>query len=142
VAGRGFGDILVGLSSGVAARVGMTDTAYPLRGTGLSVLLSSEWSPVLTSHNAQFDFGWSDIGGAMRIFGDLVRETSDEVRAVPTSPQSPIGVTSPAASVAVSRSRILTPPPTYRCDATVPVHANGAERAEVYLKRAATPNPA
>jgi hypothetical protein len=44
VAGRGFGDILMGLSSGVAARVGMTDTAYPLRGTGLSVLLSSEWS--------------------------------------------------------------------------------------------------
>ena len=43
VAGRGFGDILMGLSSGVAARIGMTDTAYPLRGTGLSVLLSSEW---------------------------------------------------------------------------------------------------
>ena len=44
VVGRGFGDILMGLSSGVAARIGMTDTAYPLRGTGLSVLLSSEWS--------------------------------------------------------------------------------------------------
>jgi hypothetical protein len=44
VAGRGFGDILMSLSSGVAARVGMTDTAYPLRGTGLSLLLSSEWS--------------------------------------------------------------------------------------------------
>ena len=44
VAGRGFGDILMGLSSGVAARIGMTDTAYPLRGTGLSVLLSSEWN--------------------------------------------------------------------------------------------------
>jgi hypothetical protein len=28
----------------VAARIGMTDTAYPLRGTGLSVLLSSEWT--------------------------------------------------------------------------------------------------
>jgi FAD/FMN-containing dehydrogenase len=43
-AGRGYGDILMGLSSGVAARIGMTDTAYPLRGTGLSVLLSSEWA--------------------------------------------------------------------------------------------------
>jgi FAD/FMN-containing dehydrogenase len=44
VAGRGFGEILMSLSSGVAARIGMTDTAYPLRGTGLSVLLSSEWT--------------------------------------------------------------------------------------------------
>jgi len=44
VAGRGFGEILMGLSNGVAARVGMTDTAYPLRGTGLSALLSSEWT--------------------------------------------------------------------------------------------------
>lgn len=44
VAGRGFGDILMGLSNGAAARVAMTDTAYPLRGTGLSCLLSSEWS--------------------------------------------------------------------------------------------------
>ncbi len=44
LAGRGFGEILMGLSSGVAARIGMTDTAYPLRGTGLSVLLSSEWT--------------------------------------------------------------------------------------------------
>jgi FAD/FMN-containing dehydrogenase len=44
VAGRGYGDILIGLSNGVAARIGMTDTAYPLRGTGLSVLLSSEWA--------------------------------------------------------------------------------------------------
>jgi FAD/FMN-containing dehydrogenase len=44
MAGRGFGEILMGLSNGVAARVGMTDTAYPLRGTGLSVLLSSEWT--------------------------------------------------------------------------------------------------
>jgi hypothetical protein len=34
VAGRGFGEILMSLSNGVAARIGMTDTAYPLRGTG------------------------------------------------------------------------------------------------------------
>jgi len=44
VAGRGVGEILMGLSNGVAARIGMTETAYPLRGTGLSVLLSSEWT--------------------------------------------------------------------------------------------------
>ena len=43
VAGRGVGEILMGLSNGVASRVGMTDTAYPLRGTGLSSLLAAEW---------------------------------------------------------------------------------------------------
>ena len=43
VAGRGVGAILMGLSNGVASRIGMTDTAYPLRGTGLSSLLSAEW---------------------------------------------------------------------------------------------------
>ena len=44
LAGRGFGELLMGLSSGVAARTGMTDTAYPLRGTGLSTLLSAAWT--------------------------------------------------------------------------------------------------
>ena len=43
VAARGVGAMLMGLSNGVASRVGMTDTAYPLRGTGLSCLLSAEW---------------------------------------------------------------------------------------------------
>jgi FAD/FMN-containing dehydrogenase len=43
VAARGVGSMLMGLSNGVASRVGMTDTAYPLRGTGLSCLLSAEW---------------------------------------------------------------------------------------------------
>ena len=43
VAGRGVGAMLMGLSNGVASRVPMTDTAYPLRGTGLSCLLSAEW---------------------------------------------------------------------------------------------------
>jgi FAD/FMN-containing dehydrogenase len=42
-AGRGVGEILMGLSNGVAAGIAMTDTAYPLRGTGLSSLLSAEW---------------------------------------------------------------------------------------------------
>jgi FAD/FMN-containing dehydrogenase len=43
VAGRGVGAMLMGLSNGVASRVATTDTAYPLRGTGLSSLLSAEW---------------------------------------------------------------------------------------------------
>ena len=43
IAGRGVGDMLLGLSNGVASRVGMTDTAYALRGVGLSSLLSAEW---------------------------------------------------------------------------------------------------
>ncbi len=43
VAARGVGAMLMGLSNGVASRVGITDTAYPLRGTGLSCLLSAEW---------------------------------------------------------------------------------------------------
>lgn len=43
LAGRGIGAILMGLSNGKAARIGMTETAYPLRGTGLSSLISAEW---------------------------------------------------------------------------------------------------
>jgi FAD/FMN-containing dehydrogenase len=43
VAARGVGAMLMGLSNGVASRIGMADTAYPLRGTGLSCLLSAEW---------------------------------------------------------------------------------------------------
>jgi FAD/FMN-containing dehydrogenase len=43
VAARGVGAMLMGLSNGVASRVGMSDTAYPLRGVGLSCLLSAEW---------------------------------------------------------------------------------------------------
>jgi hypothetical protein len=43
VEGRGIGQMLLGLSNGVAARVPMTATAYPLRGTGLSTLIDAEW---------------------------------------------------------------------------------------------------
>jgi FAD/FMN-containing dehydrogenase len=43
LAGRGFGALLMGLSNGKAARIGMTETAYPLRGIGLSSLISAEW---------------------------------------------------------------------------------------------------
>ena len=35
--------MLLGLSNGVAARIPMTATAYPLRGTGLSTLVAAEW---------------------------------------------------------------------------------------------------
>jgi len=34
VAGRGIGAMLMGLSNGLASHIGMTDTAYPLRGLG------------------------------------------------------------------------------------------------------------
>ena len=43
IAARGVGAMLMGLSNGMASRVGMTDTPYPLRGTGLGCLLSAEW---------------------------------------------------------------------------------------------------
>jgi FAD/FMN-containing dehydrogenase len=41
--GRGIGQMLLGLSHGVVARIPMTATAYPLRGTGLSTLIDAEW---------------------------------------------------------------------------------------------------
>jgi len=41
--GRGIGQMLLGLSHGVVARIPMTATAYPLRGTGLSTLVDAEW---------------------------------------------------------------------------------------------------
>ena len=43
IEGRGVGQMLLGLSNGVVARIPMTATAYPLRGTGLSTLISAEW---------------------------------------------------------------------------------------------------
>ena len=43
IEGRGIGQMLLGLSNGVAARIPMTATAYPLRGTGLSTLIAAEW---------------------------------------------------------------------------------------------------
>lgn len=41
--GRGIGQMLLGLSHGVVARIPMTATAYPLRGTGLSTIIDAEW---------------------------------------------------------------------------------------------------
>jgi len=43
IEGRGVGQMLLGLSNGAVARIPMTATAYPLRGTGLSTLVAAEW---------------------------------------------------------------------------------------------------
>ncbi len=43
IEGRGIGELHLGLSNGVAARIPMAATAYPLRGTGLSTLIDAEW---------------------------------------------------------------------------------------------------
>ena len=43
VEGKGVGQMLLGLSNGVVARIPMAATAYPLRGTGLSTLIAAEW---------------------------------------------------------------------------------------------------
>jgi FAD/FMN-containing dehydrogenase len=43
IEGRGIGQMLLGLSNGVVARIPMTATAYPLRGTGVSTLIDAEW---------------------------------------------------------------------------------------------------
>jgi FAD/FMN-containing dehydrogenase len=64
LAGRGFGDILMGLSNGVVARIGMTETAYPLRGTGLSVLLDAAWTR--PEDRARAEHWVSEYGAALR----------------------------------------------------------------------------
>lgn len=64
VAGRGVGSMLMGLSNGVVSRIAMTDTAYPLRGTGLSSLLSAEWHRPEDRARAE---GWvAEYGAALR----------------------------------------------------------------------------
>jgi FAD/FMN-containing dehydrogenase len=62
--GRGVGSMLMGLSNGVAARVGMAETAYPLRGTGLSCLLSAEWKH--PNERARAERWVSEHGAALR----------------------------------------------------------------------------
>lgn len=64
LAGRGFGEILMGLSNGVVARIGMTDTAYPLRGTGLSSLLAAAWTR--PEDRARADQWVAEYGAALR----------------------------------------------------------------------------
>src|ERR1700758_2909669 len=62
------------------------DLFWAIRGGGGNfgavTRLDFQLHPVLTFHSANFEFGWNDIAGAMRTFGELVRETPDEVRAV------------------------------------------------------------
>lgn len=64
VAGRGVGQMLLGLSNGVAARIPMTTTAYPLRGRGSSSLIAAEWSTPEARVRAQ---NWvKETGAALR----------------------------------------------------------------------------
>jgi FAD/FMN-containing dehydrogenase len=64
LAGRGVGQMLLGLSNGAAARIGMTDTAYPLRGRGLSSLVAAEWdNPEARTRATQWV---SETGAALR----------------------------------------------------------------------------
>jgi FAD/FMN-containing dehydrogenase len=64
VEGRGVGEMLLGLSNGVVARTPMTATAYPLRGTGLSTIISAEWNKPELRARAE---GWvAETGAALR----------------------------------------------------------------------------
>ena len=64
--GRGVGQMLIGLSNGVAARIPMIDTAYPLRGTGLSALVAAEWHK--PEERAQAERWVAETGAALRPF--------------------------------------------------------------------------
>ena len=64
IAGRGVGQMLLGLSNGVVARIPMTDTAYPLRGTGLSVLVAAEWHK--PEERARAERWVAETGAALR----------------------------------------------------------------------------
>ncbi|HEY7567732.1 MAG TPA: FAD-binding oxidoreductase [Gemmatimonadaceae bacterium] len=66
VEGRGVGQLLLGLSNGVAARIPMSATAYPLRGTGLSSLVAAEWDTPEARARAE---KWvAETGAALRPF--------------------------------------------------------------------------
>ena len=58
------GDVDVGHFVGFAPRIPMTDTAYPLRGTGLSLLLTSEWRR--PEDRARSERWVADTGAALR----------------------------------------------------------------------------
>ena len=61
------------------------DLFWAIRGGGgnfgVVTRLDFRLHPLRTQHSASFQFGWNDIASAMRTFGELVRETPDEVRA-------------------------------------------------------------
>jgi FAD/FMN-containing dehydrogenase len=66
IEGRGVGQMLLGLSNGVVARVPMEATAYPLRGWGLSSLVAAEWHEPRARARAE---QWvAETGAALRPF--------------------------------------------------------------------------
>jgi len=86
VAARGVGAMLMGLSNGVASRIAMTDTAYPLRGAGLSSLLSAEWHR--PEERARAEQWVAEYGAALRPWARrayvnyLAPSTPDRIREV------------------------------------------------------------
>lgn len=84
VAARGVGQMLMGLSNGVAARVPMDATAYALRGTGLSSLVAAEWDK--PEGRARAEQWVAESGAALRPFAHrayvnyLPRSTPERVR--------------------------------------------------------------
>ena len=61
------------------------DLFWAIRGGGgnfgIVTRLDFRLHPLRTQHRASFPIGWTDIAGALRIFGELIREAPDEVRA-------------------------------------------------------------
>ena len=61
------------------------DLFWAIRGGGgnfgIVTRLDFRLHPLRTQHRASFPIGWTDIAGASRIFGELIREAPDEVRA-------------------------------------------------------------
>lgn len=64
IEGRGVGQMLLGLSNGVVARIPMTATAYPLRGTGLSSVIAAEWHK--PEERARAERWVAETGAALR----------------------------------------------------------------------------
>jgi len=86
IEGRGVGQMLLGLSNGVVARIPMTATAYPLRGTGLSTLLAAEWHAPEARARAE---RWvAETGAALRPWARrayvnyLPRSTPERIREI------------------------------------------------------------
>ena len=61
------------------------DLYWAIRGGGgnfgVVTRLDFRLHPVVPLHSAAFNIGWRDIAGALRAFGDLVRDAPDEARA-------------------------------------------------------------
>src|SRR5262249_13240309 len=62
------------------------DLYWAIRGGGgnfgVVTRLDFRLHPVVPAYSAAFNIGWRDIAGALRAYGDLVRDAPDEVRAV------------------------------------------------------------